>query len=126
MLAFAFFSHHVEGSLYFMAPLTFLFSVNVLLFAYILLRKDVGSGLIEVVKHIGMLIFAFGMFGTLVGFLQMFDALESIKETLPLAVISGGVKVALLNVLYGAGYFCICQTGYISLRILDRKKNLNP
>lgn len=106
-----------------MAPLTFLFSVNVILFIFILLKKDFESNLILAFKQIGFLIFAFGMFGTLVGFLKMFDALESMKETLPLSVISGGVKVALLNVLYGAGYFCLSHTGYIVLKIVSKKKD---
>lgn len=122
MLAFNFFSHHWEGSIYFMAPLTFMFSVNLIMFIYILLTKDFESNLVAAFKHIGFLIFAFGMFGTLVGFLQMFDALESMKDSLPLSVISGGVKVALLNVLYGAGYFCLSLTGYIVLKILSKKK----
>ncbi len=122
MLAFNFFSHHVEGGLYFMAPLTLLFSINIILFIFILLKKDFESNLVIAFKHIGFLIFAYGMFGTLFGFLQMFDALESMKETLPLSVISGGVKVALLNVFYGAGYFCLSHTGYITLKIISKKK----
>lgn len=122
MLAFNFISHHYEGSIYFMAPLTFLFSVNFILFIYILIKKDFESNFVIAFKQIGFLIFAFGIFGTLVGFLQMFDALESMKETLPLSIISGGVKVALLNVLYGAGYFCISHTGYIVIKILSKKK----
>ena len=117
MLAFNYFSHHIEGSIYFMAPLTFLFAISVLLFIYILMKKDFNSNLVDVIKHIGILIFMYGIFGTLFGFMQMFDALESIKEGLPLSVISGGVKVALLNVLYGAGYFCLNQLGYITIKI---------
>ena len=125
MLAFSYFSHHIEGSIFFMAPLTFLFAISVILFIYILIKKDFNSIRTEVIKHIGILIFMYGIFGTLVGFMQMFDALESIKEGLPLSVISGGVKVALLNVLYGAGYFCLTQLGYITIRILGMKTHMN-
>ena len=123
MLAFNFFSHQIEGGIYFMAPLTLLFFINVILFIYILVKKSFESNLVVIFKHIGFLIFGYGMFGTLTGFLQMFDALEAMKETLPLSVISGGVKVALLNVVYGAAYFCLCQTGYITLRWLNKKNN---
>ena len=122
MLASNFFSHQIEGGTYFMVPLTLLFVVNMILFIYILLKKKFGSNLVEIVKHVGLLIFGYGMFGTLFGFLQMFDALEAMKETLPLSIISGGVKVALLNVLYGAGYFFLSQAGYLLLRILALKK----
>jgi flagellar motor component MotA len=123
MLAFNFLSHQIEGGIYYMAPLTLLFSVNLILFIYILIKKSFDSGLVEILKHVGLLIFAYGMFGTLMGFIQMFDALEAMKETLPLSIISGGVKVALLNVLYGAGYFFFSQAGYILFRVLALKKN---
>ena len=123
MLAFNFFSHQIEGGVYFMAPITILFFINMILFIYILVKKNFESGLIEIFKHVGLLIFGYGMFGTLMGFMQMFDALEAMKETLPLSIISGGVKVALLNVLYGAGYFFISQACYILLRVLAMKKN---
>ena len=123
MLAFNFFSHQIEGGIYFMAPITLLFFINIILFSYILFKKSYESGLVEIFKHVGLLIFGYGMFGTLMGFMQMFDALEAMKETLPLSIISGGVKVALLNVLYGAGYFFISQAGYILLRVLALKKN---
>lgn len=123
MLAFNFFSHQIEGGIYFMAPITLLFFINMILFIYLLVKKSFESGLVEIFKHVGLLIFGYGMFGTLMGFMQMFDALEAMKETLPLSIISGGVKVALLNVLYGAGYFFICQAGYIMLRVLALKKN---
>jgi hypothetical protein len=122
MLAFNFFSHQIEGGIYFMAPITLLFFINIILFVYILVKKSFESGLVEIFKHVGLLIFGYGMFGTLMGFMQMFDALEAMKETLPLSIISGGVKVALLNVLYGAGYFFISQAGYILLRVLALKK----
>jgi len=122
MLASNFFNHQIEGGVYFMAPITLLFFINLILFIYILVKKSFESDLVEIFKHIGLLIFGYGMFGTLMGFIQMFDALEALKETLPLPIISGGVKVALLNVLYGAGYFFIIQSGYILLRVLALKK----
>lgn len=125
MLAFSFWSHHIEGAIEFMAPLTILFAINVLLFGYILVKKQYNSTLTDVFKHIGILIFVYGVAGTLTGFLQMFDALEAMKETLPLSVISGGVKVAILNVLYGAAYFCLIQIGYIVLKLLGFKQTSN-
>jgi flagellar motor component MotA len=123
MLAFAYFSHHIEGSIYFMAPLTLLFAIGVVMFLFILLKKKYVSALTELLKQIGILTFMFGVCGTLVGLLQMFDALESIKDTLPLSVISGGVKVALLNVLYGAAYFCIIQFLYMVLKAMGQQKS---
>lgn len=125
MLAFRFWSHHIWGGTEFMVPLTVLFTINLLLFGYILLKKKYNSPLVEVFKHIGTLTLMYGVFGTLFGFFQMFDALEAMKETLPLSVISGGVKVAILNVLYGSAYFCLNQIGYIILKLLGTKQATN-
>lgn len=123
MLAIAFFSHHVEGSIYFMLPLTIAFALNLGIFLYLIVRKKYQSVWVHAYKHISLFTFMFGVFGTLVGFLQMFGALESMSETLPLSVISGGVKAALLNVLYGSGYFCLMQLGYLALHLANRTIN---
>lgn len=122
MLAFAFGSHHIEGGIYFMAPLTILFVVNAALLIFILVKGNPNPLWIEVYKHIGLAILVYGIFGTLTGFLNMFDALESIKEDLPRQVIAGGVKVALLPVIYGSLYFSIIQTIYIILNVLKARR----
>jgi MotA/TolQ/ExbB proton channel family len=120
MLANFFFDHHLEGGIYYMMPLTILFTVNIAIFIYLVMKKAFASLWLEVFRHIGMLILVYGIFGTLAGFIQMFDALESIKEDLPRQVISGGVKVALITAFYGTVYFCITQATYIALRIFGR------
>lgn len=119
MLAFNFFDHHFEGGLNFMLPLTILFAADLALIAFMLLRKNFSDGMFESVKHISLLVLVYGLFGTLYGFLQMFDALESIKEELPRQMIAGGVKVALLNAIYGFAYFCILLAGQIVAKILS-------
>jgi len=118
MLASVFGEHHIAGGIYFMAPLTVLLVMSTILLAFILIKKNLDSLWSEIYKHVGLVIFAYGIFGTLVGFLFMFDALESIKEDLPRQVIAGGVKVALLPVLYGTLYFCIIQAIYLAMRVL--------
>lgn len=105
-----------------MAPLTFLFMMNAVLLIFIIVKGNPNSLWIEVYKHIGLAILVYGIFGTLTGFLNMFDALESIKEDLPRQVIAGGVKVALLPVIYGSLYFSIIQTIYIILSVLKAKR----
>ena len=123
MLANFFIDHHLEGGIYYMMPLTILFIIDVAILIYVLVNKNFSSVWLEVFRHIGMLILVYGIFGTLAGFIQMFDALESIKEDLPRQVISGGVKVALITAFYGTVYFCITQAAYIALRILGRNKS---
>lgn len=119
MLAFNIIDHHIEGAMHFMLPLTLLFIADMVVMAYIFIRKNYSPVWMNIVKHIALVLLAYGIFGTLYGFLQMFDALEAIQEDLPRQVIAGGVKVALLNILYGFAYFCILQFGYIILKMLS-------
>lgn len=129
MLAIGLYSMHVQGGMEYMSPLSFLFVINLAIAAYIvysLIKKNVfNTRWLEAFRQIGMLILALGVFGTVVGFLQMFDALEATKETLPLNVISGGVKVALLTVIYGLALFSITQTAYIILKIASERQQMS-
>ena len=51
------------------------------------------------VKEIGSFALAFGFFGTILGLLQMFDALSG--GTIPQEVICAGLKVNLITLIYG-------------------------
>ena len=52
------------------------------------------------VKEIGIGALVVAVFGTLLGFLQIFDALQMIGDVSP-AIVCGGCKVAMIPVLYG-------------------------
>ena len=52
------------------------------------------------VKEIGIGALVVAVFGTLLGFLQIFDALQMIGDVSP-AIVCGGSKVAMIPVLYG-------------------------
>jgi hypothetical protein len=129
MLAITFYNLHLEGGAVYITPLTFLFVINIGIFIYVSIslaqKKSFNIIWLEALRQIGILILALGAFGTVVGFLHMFDALESMKETLPLQVISGGVKVALLAVIYGLVLFSITQAAYIILKVIAQKRLVN-
>lgn len=103
MLFITFYSLHIEGGIYFILPLSILAGINIIILGlivwFLVKKKDIDL-LLGIFKHVGGAIGAWGLFGTLAGFLQMFDAIENTKEDLPLQVISSGVKVALLPILY--------------------------
>lgn len=121
----SFTSMHVEGGMEFMLPQTILGLINLGLFIYVLMRllqkKTINSAMIEGIKHLGTIILAYGAWGTAVGFFQMFDAIEATKEVLPIQVISGGVKVALLNVLYGLFIFFLSMIAYLITRLMNQQ-----
>ncbi|MBK5280264.1 MAG: MotA/TolQ/ExbB proton channel family protein [Bacteroidia bacterium] len=124
MLTSTFYSLHIEGGPPFMFPLLLLFVINIGIFIYILIsliqKKQFNPKWLEAIKQIGGLAAAYGTFGTLIGLFFAFDALEEMEEMIPLQVIMGGLKVALVTVLYGLIIFCLSLLAYIILKLASR------
>ncbi len=109
------------GGVEYMNLLTILFLCNLAIIGYILIsrlkKKVIGSKLLEAIKHISGLAVALGTFGTLFGLFMAFNALESSEQIIPFQVIMGGLKVALINILYGLVIFFISMLAYIILKL---------
>ena len=116
---------YLAGGVEYMHPITLLFLFNFSVIAYVVIgrlkRKSIDGKWIEAIKHVAGLAVAVGTFGTLAGLFMAFDALEASKEIIPFQIIMGGLKVALINVLYGLIIFFISMLAYVTmkLRILD-------
>jgi hypothetical protein len=112
------------GGAPFMHPLTLFLIVNSCIVIYVVVlqvqKKQIRLTLIEAIKQIGVLALAWGTFSTIAGLFQAFDALEAIKEMLPFQVIMGGMKVALITVLYGLIIFCLSMIAYIILKLTSK------
>ncbi len=125
MIASSFLSLHYEGGAPFMFPLLLLLVLNIGIFIYILIamiqKKQFNPKWLEAIKQIGGLAAAYGTFGTLIGLFFAFDALEATKEMLPFQVIMGGMKVAVINVIYGLLIFCLSMLAYIILKLSAKK-----
>lgn len=117
---------YVSGGVMYMHPITLVFIINLIVIGYVVLNrfqdKAISLKWIESIKQLGMLGLVLGALGTMIGFFQMFGALEEMKETLPLNVISGGVNAAIINLLYGLIVFCSSLLAYIILKIADKEK----
>lgn len=102
-----------------MLPLDLIILINTGLLVYSLYRLALHEKLerpVELMRHLGGLALAYGTFGTLVGLFMALKALEEIKEALPLHIISGGLKVGLIGVLYGLIIYMITMASYIFLK----------
>lgn len=75
---------------------------------------------LEAIKQIGVLAAVFGSLGTIIGLFAAFDALEGMKEVLPFQVIMGGMKVAVITVIYGLFIFCLSMLAYILLKLSSK------
>ncbi|HWA34036.1 MAG TPA: MotA/TolQ/ExbB proton channel family protein [Cyclobacteriaceae bacterium] len=112
---------NVQGGRPFMYVLNLLLMVNTVLILYVItvfsLGKNVDPRLIETIKQIGGLAAAWGTWSTILGLFYAFDAIEGSKEIIPFPVIAGGLKVAVITVLYGLIIFCHALVAYIGLNL---------
>ncbi len=127
MLGITFYNLHIEGGPFYMFPLSFLFLINICIFIYVLLaviqRKPFNMKWLEAIKQIGGLAAAYGTWSTIYGLFMAFDALESSKDIIPFQVIMGGLKVAVITVLWGLVIFCLSLLAYIILKLTSQKPN---
>lgn len=119
---------HLEGGMPFMAPLSFIFLIIIVLIVFSVLsaiqKKEINGKIVESIRQLGGLALAWGTFGTIIGLYFAFKALSEMKETLPLNVIMGGLKVGLITIIYGLIIFMISLTGFVALQAV-RKNSAN-
>lgn len=115
---------HLMGGSIFMFPLSLLFLANISITLFVIFsmikKTKINTNWIESIKHIGLLAAVWGTFSTIEGLFQAFDAIEASAEEIPLQIICGGLKVALITVLYGLIIFCISLLDYIILKLVAR------
>lgn len=115
---------HTQGGTIWMIPIDISFAAAIVLFVMLISRrltgKETPASWLEALRHLGGLSLALGAFGTLAGFFQALGALEEIKEGLPFYVIAGGLKVALITVLYGCVVYILALLSYIILKVTQK------
>jgi len=117
------FEFHYIGGMSFMIPLSIvLIAIIGLIILTVVRGETVNSKWVEAIKQLGGFALAWGAFSTLVGFYQAFSDLAQMKEMLPLNVIMGGLKVALITTLYGFGIFLFSQLALIVLKLKKADK----
>ena len=114
---------YVSGGVMFMHPLTLIFIINIGVIIFVLItqlqKKKVKENVLETIRQLGGLALAWGVFSTVIGLFFAFDDLAGMKETLPLYVIMGGLKVGLITILYGLLIFMISLIAFIGLKSMS-------
>lgn len=121
---------YIAGGIVYMHPVTILFIVNIAIIGYIIYSRTssrmINPKWMEAIKHVGGFAAAVGTFGTLMGLFMAFNALEHSEQVIPFQVIMGGLKVALINVLYGLIVFLISMVCYIVLKLKQSGRASSP
>jgi hypothetical protein len=110
-----------QGGIQFMHLITILLLMNLAIAVYIVYSriklKEISPNWLEALKHVSGFAVALGTFGTLFGLLFAFDALEKSEQVIPFPIIMGGLKVSLINILYGLIVFFISMVVYLILKL---------
>jgi hypothetical protein len=118
---------YVAGGTFYMHPLTLLLLINLGLIIFVVIarlqKKKLNKTFLEAIRQLGGLALAWGTLSTLVGLFFAFDDLAGMKETLPLYVIMGGLKVALITILYGLIIFIFSLISFIGLRAMTNNSS---
>lgn len=119
-----FFEMHYVGGMEWMVPITILLIINIGIAGYILYcrsnKKLLSKAVLESLKQLGGLAAAYGTLGTLTAFFMAFNALEQSKEIIGFQIIMGGLKVALMTIVYGMVVFCLSLAAYIVLKATSK------
>ncbi len=116
---------YVWGGVPFMTPMTLMIMANICIVIFISFRliqkKELHGRWLEAIKQIGGLAAAWGTLSTIVGLFAAFDALENSPEVIPFNVIMGGMKVAVITIIYGLLIYCLSMLSYIVLKLASGK-----
>jgi flagellar motor component MotA len=116
---------HSEGGDILMYPIDLAAFFILVLIGYIIFthttKKNMAEKQLQALKHIGGFALAWGASCTLLGLFQAFRWLENAKEMVSFNILCGGLRVALITVLYGFIVYMISLVSYIALSLI--KKN---
>lgn len=114
-----FFDRLNEGGPFFMYPLFIMLLVCIGLIVKAFLKGDAKGKTKELLKSVSLFALVWGFLGQMIGLITAFDSVGMNGAVSP-EVLAGGLKVALLNPVFGMVVFLIARLGIIALII---KKN---
>lgn len=110
-----------DGGPFLTYPLLLLFIVVIALFVRGVMKKECFEKAKQLLIHIGWFAFAWGYLGRTFGLINAFDSVEAAGEFAP-SMIAHGIKMALLNPLFGIFVFLLARL-FIIILVSKQKKN---
>lgn len=111
-----------EGGLFFTYPIMILLFVILGIFIYNLIKKSDYGKTISLISHLGWFAVAWGFWGRTIGLIAAFDSIEAHGE-ITIGALASGLKIALLDPVFGIFVFLVARAAIIALVILQNKKN---
>lgn len=70
----------------------------------------------RLVADVSLLGLVLGFFGSIIGMIEAFDAVEEFNDSVNTTIIAGGLKVSFLTILFGCFVFIISRIGILMLK----------
>ena len=112
----------IDGGPVFTVPIFILLLVVIGLFIWGFLKKENQEKAVSLLNHIGWFAVAWGFMGRTFGLIMAFDMVEAAGELTP-HLLAAGLKMALVDPLFGIFVFIVARAGIILLIALKKKNN---
>lgn len=112
----------IDGGPAFTVPIFILFLVVIALFIWGFLKKGNHEKAVSLIIHVGWFAVAWGFLGRTFGLINAFNQVEAAGELTP-RLLAGGLKMALVDPLFGIFVFIVARAGIILLIALKKKNN---
>jgi len=110
----------IDGGLVFTVPILLLLIAILGLFLWGFLKKGNHEKAVSLLIHLGWLAVAWGFLGRTFGLINAFNQVEAAGELTP-RLLAGGMKMALVDPLFGIFVFIIARLGIILLVAIKKK-----
>jgi len=110
----------IDGGPVFTVPIFILLLVVIGLFIWGFLKKENQEKAVSLLNHIGWFAVAWGFMGRTFGLIMAFDMVEAAGELTP-RLLADGLKMALVDPLFGIFVFIVARAGIIVLIALKKK-----
>lgn len=113
----------IDGGPVFTVTILLAFFVIIALFVWGILKMEHQAKVVLLMKHIGWFAVAWGFLGRTFGLIKAFDMVAAHGELTP-RLLSDGLKMALVDPLFGIFVFVVARLGIIVLVALAKKSVL--
>jgi hypothetical protein len=110
-----------EGGPFFTYPMMLMLVAIIGIFIWGLLQKGHNQKVISLLISLGWFTLAWAFLGHTIGLITAFDSIEAHGELAP-QYLAEGLKIALLNLLFGAVLFLFARLGIIILVIVQKRQ----
>ena len=114
----------IDGGPIFTVVIFICFILVLALIVAAFIRKDSREKFMSLMKHIGWFAVAWGFMGRTFGLIHAFDLVEASGELTP-RLLADGLKMALVDPLFGIFVFVIVRIGLIALTAAQKKEGTN-